>query len=511
MAREKELGELVLRQQALLAEQQALIESLTAKLHQQEVEAARLRSQVERLEKQIFGSKTERVKVPTPAQELRAADDNADEEAQARKRAQAADKRRENALKKNAAMHTEEVEHPVPDDMRQCPKCGEGEFHRMRDEISPLYEYLPGRFVRRLHKRHKMACTCGAHIVTAPLPPKLVARGQYGFGFIAFLVVEKCVDSIPIHRIEKRFARLGIPISRSTMNDLVHMAAELVRPLVARLAARVATLPVVLADETPMRIQDRKKRGFVWVFHGQDEATDGTLVLYVFAVDRSGTTPARILGGTHGALVVDGYTGYNKVTDPGGRTRAGCWSHVRRKFFEAMPTAPSEAVHAIELIRELFRVEHDATEAKVVASPAHLSMRHDRSKPILEKFFDWADETLPTALPKSPLGEALAYATHQRGTLMHFMSDANVPIHNNLSEGRLRVIALARHTYLFFGHPQAGKNFAGLYSLVGSCIANHVEPTAYLTDVLPRIRDATTDTALDALLPDRWTPLADPN
>jgi hypothetical protein len=57
-------------------------------------------------------------------------------------------------------------------------------------------------------------------------------------------------------------------------------------------------------------------------------------------------------------------------------------------------------------------------------------------------------------------------------------------------------IALARHNHLSFGHPRAGRNFAQLYSLVGSCIANDVEPTGYLTDVLPRIRDATTDERL---------------
>jgi hypothetical protein len=65
----------------------------------------------------------------------------------------------------------------------------------------------------------------------------------------------------------------------------------------------------------------------------------------------------------------------------------------------------------------------------------------------------------------------------------------------------------ARHNCLFFGHPRAGRNFAGLYSLVESCIANDVEPTEYLTDVLPRIRDATNDEQLDALLPDRWHPV----
>ena len=89
---------------------------------------------------------------------------------------------------------------------------------------------------------------------------------------------------------------------------------------------------------------------------------------------------------------------------------------------------------------------------------------------------------------------------------LHFMSDARIPLHNNASERRLRVIAPGRNNYLFVGNPRAGRNIAALYSLVGSCIANGVEPTAYLTDVLPKIRDATTDDALDALLPDRWRP-----
>jgi transposase len=58
---------------------------------------------------------------------------------------------------------------------------------------------------------------------------------------------------------------------------------------------------------------------------------------------------------------------------------------------------------------------------------------------------------------------------------------------------------------LFVGHPRAGRNLAGLYSLVGSCVANDIEFTVYLSDVLMRVRDATTADALDALLPDRWT------
>ncbi len=466
-----------------------------------------MQAEIERLERQLLGPKTERVKVPPIDGELRDAETMTDEQ-RAQRREEIARKRRENALAKNAAMQTEEVEYPVADAMKPCSQCGGMHTRALEPEQSATYEYKPGHFIRRVHKRQKLACSCGQSIVTAPAPPKLVVGGQYGFGFVAFLIVEKCADSIPIHRIEKRFGRLGIPISRSTMNDLVHTAAEIVRPLVARLQSRIAALEVVLADETSMRLQDRPKRGFVWVFHGHDETSGGQLVLYVFAVDRSGDTPAKILGGTRGVLVVDGYTGYNNVTDPQGRARGGCWSHLRRRVFEACSTSvPEDTDHALALIRDIFRVEHDATEQRIVRSPAHLELRMARSKPLVEEFFQWAEQKKAEVLPKGPLGEALGYAINQQSRLELFLSDPRIPIHNNGSESRLRIIALARHNYLFFGHPRAGRNFAGLYSLVGSCITNDVEPTQYLTDVLPRIRDATTDEQLDALLPDRWQPL----
>ena len=93
-----------------------------------------------------------------------------------------------------------------------------------------------------------------------------------------------------------------------------------------------------------------------------------------------------------------------------------------------------------------------------------------------------------------------------RQQLELFLTDARIPPHNNGSESRLRVIALGRKVYLFVGNPRAGRNLAALYSLVGSAIANGVEPTAYLTDILPRIPLAKSDEELDALLPDRWQP-----
>jgi transposase len=83
-------------------------------------------------------------------------------------------------------------------------------------------------------------------------------------------------------------------------------------------------------------------------------------------------------------------------------------------------------------------------------------------------------------------------------------SDARIPLHNNSSESRLRIIALLRKSSLFFGNARAGRLFAGHFSLVASAVANNHEPVEYITDVLLRVCDDMSDDELDALLPDRW-------
>jgi transposase len=507
---ERRFGEIIARQQRIIEEQAKLIEEQAAKLRAYEAgtdaRVLALEAEVARLERDLIGRKSEKLKVRPHERDL---GEEPSEEEKARRREEAEKKRRERALARDAALATEGVDHPIPDAMKSCATCGGTEHDELPPEESTRIDYVPGRFVRRRHRRQKIVLKCrcpGTSIVVAPAPPAPIAGGLYDAGFIAYLVVAKCADAIPIHRLERRFARVGVPISRSTMNDLVLAAAEKLRPLFTRIQTRMADVQIVLADETSMRLQDRSKRGFVWVFHGVDDRSGGELALYVFALDRSGETPSKVLGASQGTLVCDGYTGYNDVTDPDGRARGGCMCHARRKFFEARASAPAEADHVLTQMRQLFRVEHEATSRGIAGTPEHLALRRARSQPVLDGLYDWIAAHKPRVLPKSPIGTAMQYMLNQRERLELFLRDARVPLHNNASERRLRIIALLRKNALFFGHPRAGRLFAVLYSLVGTCIANDVEPTAYLSDVLARVRDDMTDADLDALLPDRWSP-----
>jgi transposase len=347
-----------------------------------------------------------------------------------------------------------------------------------------------------MHIVEAARCPCKQHYVRGPAPVRVQEGCQYGPGFIAKLVVDKCADATPIYRIEKAMEREGIPIARSTMNDLVHMAGDICMPLHEAALAEVRVDPHVQADETSFRTQVRPERSFVWTFLSELHT------VYVYSPSRSGDTPKTVLGGTTGSLTVDGYTGYNNVTEVEGRERTGCWSHGRRYLFEALPTAP-EAREGLDIILDLFMVERTAQNRGLVGTPAHRELRQRRSTEVLARLQEWMKKTTPLYEPSSAMGVALRYLDNQWSRLTAFLQDPKIPIHNNASEAALRIIALARKNSLFFGNDDAGKRFAVLYSLIATCDKHGVNPIRYFTDVLIRIQDHPNNRVAE-LLPDRW-------
>jgi transposase len=466
--------------------------ALRERVPELEGQMAALKAAMEALERRVLGPKSE--KMPPPESELRRKEPKADAE---QRRLAALERRRQRAALREK-LREQTVTHHVTDEQKKCPSCGGTAERPVGDgKQTFMYEYVPGYFVRQKHVQETVACRCGGHVATADPPRKVVEGGRYGAGFIAHLVVMKCGDSLPLHRLAKQYQRLGIPMSRSTLTDLFHAAATKAAPLSRRLLELVAGADIVQADETSMMMQRPHKRGFVWTFLA------GDLIAYRFSPDRSGETPQQVLGGTRGTLVVDAYTGYNRVTDVEGRERSSCLAHVRRKFFEALP-AP-EARQAMDLILAVYRVEHEAKAQRIVRTPAHLALRQSKGRAAMDAFQAWLLAEKDRHAPKTPLAVAIHYALNRKETLTRFLDDVRIPVDNNASERALRVVALGRKNFLFVGDPDKGENLAGLYSLVSTCEANDVDPVEYLRDVLLRVDDHP-DAELDELLPHKWKP-----
>ena len=223
----------------LVREQQRRIEQLMERAEKQDREIAQLK-------KALLGPKSERTKMPSVDESL-GKEPTSPENRLAR--------RRQNALGKQQ-LETVRVEHKVPDAQRSCPKCGHNQLTALgAGRTTTVYEYVPAKLIRVEHVQEVLRCRCGDHVVTAPGAPKVVEQGHYGASMLAHLVVAKCVDSIPFYRIEKDFKRQGVPVSRSTMNELFHRAALMLRPLSERLLEQIRHRDIVLADETRLRMQ----------------------------------------------------------------------------------------------------------------------------------------------------------------------------------------------------------------------------------------------------------------
>lgn len=493
---------LVLKLMLKTAEQQtATIERLTSTIEGQTATIEDLTHEIAELKRALFGQKSERV-VPVDreiAEKQR--ETETPEEAEARK-AKAQAKREARKEKRRETSVTEHVVHAAPE---VCAQCGLSlaDADELSDEVSEEYEFVPAQVVRREHRRQRKVCSCGCFAIGAA-PARVVEGGLYGPGLHAHVAVAKCADSIPLDRQAKAFKRAGVPMSKSTLCDVFHRDAELLGPIARRILELVAASSHINADETSMKVQQKKecRRAFVWDFIATDDAGH-TMVAYRFSPDRSGQTPIEVLGESTGVLQVDGYTGYNQVTTPNKRSRAGCWSHARRKFFEALATAPDEANHAIDLIRGIYEVEYAAAEKELLGTDKHRALRTTKSRAIVNELYDWATVEKDKQRPKSPLGVALKYLINQRETLERFLDDPKIRLDNNIAEQHLRLIALGRKNFLFVGHDEAGRNLAILQTLVSTCIANGVNPQDYLTDVLIRIQTHP-QSGIDELLPWNW-------
>lgn len=449
---------------------------------------ARLEAENAKLRKELFGKKSERKPRSQAAKSPR-------------KKTAETPRTGPSALD-TADLPEETVEHEVPDEAKTCEVCGGEDFVEMpTDEESVLYTYEPARLVRVRHRRKKCACRNGCGIVTAPGPPKVVEGGRFSASLYADVVTKRSFDAIPFHRQADAFQRAGIPLSVSTLCDLFHTCADVLTPLYKDLIEEVRTAEVVHADETPQPVIDvgGTKRSYVWIF------TTQSLAAYVHSGSRSGETPQSVLADTRGVLVVDAYSGYNSVTTPDTRTRGGCLAHARRKFVDAEGQAHDEVHWLIERIAQVYAIEKRARESGIAGSEKHRTLRQRETKPIMDEIRAWLNEQKSRARPKSEFGKAVGYADKQWDALTVFLDDPAVSPDNNLAERLLRRIALARRSSMFVGHDTSGKRYAVNMSLVASCRLNGIDPTAYLTDVLPRIADYPAKRIAD-LLPDRWTP-----
>lgn len=482
-------------------------------LAERDAQNAQLSEQLAEMKRMLFGKRSE--KLPPIESEVRRAVEEHEltvdgepmpDEPETRKR-----ERRRTARKKSKPARTKKralrknlpvVQERVVVDPGQLPKGYSREDFRVVGESKGVrrVEHVREHLVIVEYVQETLASKDGDHILKAEPPPAVIEGGHYGPGVYAHVITSKCADSLPLYRIERMLERAGCPIARSTLCGLFHRAAELLTPIYERVLDTARHDPYVHADETTLKVQAKEQclTGWIWT------VLSNKAIAYVFDESRRGSVAVRLLGGTQGNLVIDGYSAYNAVTDVEGRQRVGCWGHARRKFFEAMTTVP-EAREVLDLIVKLYVIEHRAAEQDILGTEAHGLLRRTESREVVEAIETWIDEHDGRYPPKSKMGRAITYAAKQRKALARFLADPQLPLDNNFAERALRIVALGRKNFLFAGHVEGAQNLAILQTVVATCALHGVNPYEYIKDLLIRMQSLPAS-QIDDVLPWNWKP-----
>ena len=374
-----------------------------------------------------------------------------------------------------------------------CPACG-GELSSLGCDVSEQLELISSAFKVIETQRPKQACCRCDHIVQAPVPSKPIARSYAGAGLLAHVVTGKYADHLPLYRQSEIYRRQGVELSRSLLSGWVDACCRLLSPLEEALQDYVLTDGKLHVDDTPVPVllpgNKKTKTGRLWAYVRDDRNAGSTLapaVWFAYSPDRKGIHPQTHLAGFSGVLQADAYAGFNELYRDGRITEAACWAHARRKIHDVHVRTPSALTEeALKRIGELYAIE---AEIRGMTAEQRLAERQLKTKPLLKSLESWLREKMKTLSRHSELAKAFAYALNQWPALTYYADDGWAEADNNIAENALRMVSLGRKNYLFFGSDHGGERGALLYSLIGTCKLNGVEPESYLRYVLDVIAD----------------------
>lgn len=398
-----------------------------------------------------------------------------------------------------------EQKYELTGELCRCPACQQ-ERTKMGEQVSYTIEHVPATLLRIKHIQYKYACPhCernGDHPqieLAAKTGGSPIDKGLPGPGLLAYIATSKYADFLPLNRLQGIFARQGFDLDRSTMCLWMADVARLVRPIYERMIQRVLQSHVLATDDTimPLLQPGRTRQARMWIYLGDDAQPYN---VFDFTISRSRDGPQRFLKEFSSTLLADAYGGYDGVVLDRDLRRAGCWSHARRKFVEAEPTAPDMARTILRPIKALFDIE---TRGKHLSDADRLDLRRAESQPIVDGLHTLFAEQQVRLLPKHPMNQAIGYALNQWEPLTLFTTDGAVPIHNNLAEQQMKRIALLRKNALFVGTIRGGETAAVISSITSTCQRHEINPQVYLSQLLIGLQD-TPVSQLDQWLPDQW-------
>ena len=362
----------------------------------------------------------------------------------------------------------------------------------------------------------------------AEIPAGLGEQGRFDASVAAAIACGKFELHIPYYRLQDMFAGNGWTPSRSTLDYTQDLLMEAVEELPKLMIRRVLKSRCVGMDDTgvtlimPKEIPEvvqgdlrtqrliekmlqAKKEGKtsldakMWAYSGADDAPYD---IFDFRVSRHRDGPSEFLAGYVGHVMADCYSGnLSVVLDKKSQmVQMACWSHARRKVFEAKDNDLAASALPLALIGQLYEIERRGSDLN---NSERTELRERESRLILDRLKAWLNGPIAKSLlPASKLGAAVQYVRNHWEALIVYVNDGGLPIDNNPVERLMKRIAIGRKNWLFVGSVRAGIRNASLMALVSSAHRHDLDVQMYLEDVATHLNRGTAKP--EDLLPDVW-------
>jgi transposase len=506
---------------------------LTTTLRAHDLVVQALRLQISKLKKQAFGKSSEKIQreieqlelalddvlVSVAEQGLVTSEQN-DPDAELATASADTDPKPRPSRRPRVSADTPRQRHEF-DPGSTCPDCG-GNLRLVGEDVSEILEMITAKLKVIEVARPKKSCRCCEKMVQAPAPSRPIPGSMAGASLLAYVLVSKFDDHLPLYRQHEILARMGADIPRSTLADWCGRSMRILQPVIDRIEASVLNSDILHADDTPIRVlaPERRakgigkgvKQGRIWGYVCDQRPWAGAAppgVVYRYAPNWKAEHVQDHLRNASGILQADAYKGYAKLYEPGadGNPRfreAACFAHWRRDFHDIWMSQKSGIAHeALERIGQLYDIERE-----IAGQPADIrrAVRQERSKPKLEALHAWAETQLTRIPGKGDLAQAFRYALARWHAFSLFLDDGRVAIDNNAAERAVRPICLGKKNWLFAGAEAGAETLARAMTLIESAKMNGLDPQAYIADLLERIHDHKIN-RIDELLPWNWAPL----
>lgn len=413
--------------------------------------------------------------------------------------------------RKGFAAHLERIEEVIePEIPAECEGLAKVLIGEDRSE---RLDVAPPKFRVIVTRRPKYAFRGSDGVVQALAPAHIIEGGLPTERLLAYIAVSKYADGLPLYRQEAIYLRDGVEISRSLMAQWMgHLGFEL-QMLADYILERVKEGERIFADETTLPTlapgSGKTTKAWLWAYARDDRPYGGTsppMVAYRFEDSRGADCVTRHLSGFTGILQVDGYSAYTNLAKTRAKTGsnetvqlAGCWAHLRRKFYDLHISGVSQAAtDTVLAMTELWRIE-DEVRGKDADSRA--ARRQEKSSTTVASLFELWEKELGKVSGKSKTAEAIRYALTRREALERFLTDGRIEIDSNIVERAIRPQTITRKNSLFAGSEGGGRTWATVATLLQTCKMNGVDPLDWLSQTLTRIAQGWPASEIEALMP----------